>query len=201
MKLKFEFVLGSESPRRKQLLEATGFNITVFPVKVSEILEKNLNVQAQIQAISLRKWQATRDEWVRTKGPESVLLTADTMVVFAGQALGKPQDWQAAFETLSRLSGQAHQVMTAVTLGLTSSPTPLEEIVTTDVLFRLISKQEIEDYIQTGEPMDKAGSYAIQGLGGKFVEKFVGDYDNVVGLPTSLVRELIVRNGWADDLR
>lgn len=192
-----EFVLASESPRRKQLLEEAGFRIRVFPVKVSESLEKNLNIQAQIQAISTRKWQASKEAWNKTFDQPALILTADTMVVLDGQALGKPEDFDDAVRTLERLSGRAHQVMTGVSLGLSSSSLPAEEICITEVFFRPISRQEIVDYVQSGEPMDKAGSYGIQGLAKKFVDKFVGSYDNVVGLPVDLVKKLAQKNAWA----
>jgi septum formation protein len=198
MKLVRELVLASESPRRKQLLQEAGFAITVYPVKVSESLEKNLNVEAQIQAISRRKWEAARDHWNRDEGREVLLLTADTMVVLGGQALGKPSDSQDAVKTLESLSGKVHQVMTAITLGLTSSSSPIEAIEVTDVWFRPISRQQIEEYVKTGEPLDKAGSYAIQGRAWDFVEKFVGSFDNVVGLPMELLRDLLQKNGWVE---
>ena len=191
-----EFVLASESPRRKSLLEEAGFLITVFPVKVSESLEKNLTVQGQIQAISKRKFNAARVAWSRTKDQEALLLTADTMVVLDGQALGKPEDSSEAIRVLQSLSGRGHQVMTALTMGLSSSDDFFENLVTTEVIFRPITRQEIEDYVATGEPLDKAGSYGIQGGGGKFVEKFVGAYDNVVGLPVQTVVEMCRTHGW-----
>lgn len=191
-----EFVLASESPRRKSLLEEAGFLITVFPVKVSESLEKNLTVQGQIQAISKRKFNAARVAWNRTKDQEALLLTADTMVVLDGQALGKPEDSSEAIRVLQSLSGRGHQVMTALTMGLSSSDDFFENLVTTQVIFRPITRQEIEDYVATGEPLDKAGSYGIQGGGGKFVEKFVGAYDNVVGLPVQTVVEMCRTHGW-----
>ena len=196
MPLTQEFVLASESPRRKLLLEKAGVSFTVFPVKVSENLEKNLTVQDQIQRISSQKWQAARVEWNRTKDHEALLLTADTMVVFQGQALGKPKDSADAVQTLERLSGHSHRVITAISLGLSSSLSPVEALETTEVYFRLISRQEILDYVASREPMDKAGSYAIQENGGKFVEKFVGSYDNIVGLPVELVKRVCHENGW-----
>lgn len=191
-----QFVLASESPRRKNLLEEAGFQITVFPVKVSESLEKNLTVQEQIRSISRRKFAAAHAAWNQTKGGPALLLTADTMVVHNGQALGKPEDFSDAVETLLRLSGDAHQVMTAVTLGLSSSSESFDEVVVTDVVFNPILRQAAEEYVRTGEPMDKAGSYGIQGLGGKFVQKVVGPFDNVVGLPVSTVAKICAEQGW-----
>lgn len=199
MQLKHELVLASLSPRRKQLLAEAGFSITVFPVQVSEILEKNLKVQDQIQAISRSKWTAARAEWNQTKVREALLLTADTMVVLDGSALGKPLDAADAILTLEKLSGSVHQVITAISLGLSSSPAPIDSAITTEVHFRPISRQEILDYVATGEPLDKAGSYGIQGLGGKFVSRFVGDFDNVVGLPVREVQRLLRKNHWLGD--
>lgn len=196
MQPSIEFVLASESPRRKILLEEAGFRITVFPVKVSESLKKNLTVEDQIQAISREKWTAARDSWNRTKASPALLLTADTMVVLDGQALGKPSDSTDAIRVLSELSGREHQVITAISLGLSSSSSPKDATSTTRVFFRPISRQEIETYVATGEPMDKAGSYGIQGPAGKFVDRIEGPFDNVVGLPVDLVRELAAREGW-----
>lgn len=197
MELVHEFVLASASPRRKRLLEEAGFRITVFPIQVSENLENNLNLTGQIQGVSLRKWRAARDAWTSTMGREALLLTADTMVLLDGQALGKPRDSAEAVRTLERLSGRLHQVVTALTLGLTSSSEPVERFETTDVRFRPVSGREILDYVATGEPMDKAGSYGIQGAAGKFVEEIRGPFDNVVGLPVELVRRTLTEMNWA----
>ena len=196
MQLSYELVLASESPRRKQLLEEAGFQFTVFPLKVSENLEKNLTVNEQIMAISEQKWRAASQLWNQTKGREVLVLAADTMVVFAGQALGKPRDSADAVETLSTLSGHPHQVITALTLGLSRSPAPVKDFQITQVFFRLLLRHEILEYVQTGEPFDKAGSYAIQGLGGAFVQNIQGDFDNVVGLPMTLLKKLLREQNW-----
>lgn len=190
-KLTHEIILASESPRRKELLEKAGFQFTVFPIKVSEKLRKNLNVEDQILAISEEKSEAAVQTLSQTKSTPYLLLTADTMVVLNGKALGKPIDKTNAEEILNSLSGQKHEVKTAITLYESSSKKRVSSITTTEVFFRSISRQEILDYISTGEPMDKAGAYAIQGLGGKFVEKYFGPLDNVIGLPMEEFKKIL----------
>lgn len=191
-----KFVLASESPRRQKLLLEAGFLITVFPVKVSETLKKNLTVEQQIQAIAHEKFLAAQREWNQTNGQQSLILTADTMVVLDSQPLGKPIDSDDAIETLLKLSGREHQVITAVCLGLSDSDFTVKKTQSTSVFFRPISRQEAAEYVSTGEPMDKAGSYAIQGIGKKFVNSWAGDFDNVVGLPINLVKEICKSQNW-----
>ncbi len=201
-------ILASESPRRKDLLARAGFFFHVFSVKVSENLEKNLTVDEQILLIARRKAIGTLKVYKPLKNEPFLLLAADTMVILDGQPLGKPANEEQAFDYLSRLSGRTHQVKTAVVLveGPVENPDDLSEdgsrlkmkqaIETTQVVFRPLSEREIREYISTGEPLDKAGAYGIQGLGGNFVEKFIGAYDNVVGLPIDVVHRLIKEGGW-----
>lgn len=194
-------VLASESPRRKTLLEEAHFSFRVFSVKVSENLEKNLNVDDQIKAIAMRKARAAFESYKSLKSEGFLLLSADTMVVLNGQALGKPENKTQAQAMLMQLSGQKHQVKTALCLVEGSKDQDgivklLVDLETTDVYFKTISEKEIQDYIATEEPMDKAGSYGIQGLGGKFVEKIVGPYDNVVGLPVDLLKKMLKDGKW-----
>lgn len=186
-------ILASESPRRKQLLQEAGFLFNVFPVKVSEIPNKNLNANAQILDIAGRKARAAFSE-LKAQGKEDfIILAADTEVIFDGGPLGKPQDREDAFRILRRLSGKAHQVLTAVYLIEGPVGNELSQVETTSVIFKNLSDEEIWTYIDTGEPMDKAGAYGIQGLGRQFVEKFEGPFDNVVGLPMGLVTELLTK--------
>ncbi|GIL16652.1 MAG: Maf-like protein YceF [Oligoflexia bacterium] len=200
----FKLVLASESPRRKSLLSEAGFQFTVFPVKVSENLEKNLNVDDQIISIARRKAVAAFDQYKLLNLHNYLILTADTMVVEGNEPLGKPENPNEAFQILRRLSGKKHQVKTAICLVVEqpcqkdqqNNPHFICDIETTDVFFKTLTDQEIEDYIKTGEPMDKAGAYGIQGLGGKFVEKIVGPYDNVVGLPIGLLQKMLKENNW-----
>ncbi len=186
-----EIILASESPRRKQLLDEAGFRFVVFPIKVSEKLKKNLNLEAQIMELAERKSLVAENELKLLKRKDYLLITADTMVTLEGEALGKPENKKEAEHMLTRLSGRSHCVKTAICVFASSSNQRICEIQSTDVFFRPIMRQEILDYIATGEPMDKAGAYAIQGEGKKFVEKYIGPYDNVVGLPVDLLKKVL----------
>ncbi len=197
-----QLVLASESPRRKFLLEKAGFLFQTFSVKVSENLEKNLNVNEQILTIARTKAEAAWKTYKSLNSLPYLLLSADTMVVYENQALGKPVDKDDARQTLRLLSGKKHSVKTALCLvdsqnNSTFSPLKMVDgICTTDVYFKNLSDVEIEDYLNTGEPYDKAGSYGIQGIASKFVDRIEGDYENVVGLSTRFLSELLERNGF-----
>lgn len=192
----YKLVLASESPRRRELLQQAGYIFDVVPVKVSEIPDKNLNVNEQILDIARRKARAAFARLQTGESSPFVLLSADTEVIFNGGPLGKPRDEEDAARLLRLLSGRTHEVKTAICLIESPSGEEISQIETTEVRFRTLSDQEISDYIATGEPMDKAGAYGIQGLGGKFVEKFTGSFDNVVGLPVDLLRRLLAQKNW-----
>jgi septum formation protein len=184
-------ILASESPRRRDLLGQAGFIFEVVSLKVSEIPDKNLNVNDQILDIARRKARAAIAKLKSIRNDHFRVLSADTEVIWNGETLGKPQNKDDAYRMLKLLSGQTHQVMTAVCLIDSKSDQEISQIETTQIQFKSISDQEIWDYIATGEPMDKAGAYGIQGLGGKFVADFIGPYDNVVGLPVETVRKIL----------
>lgn len=196
-----QLILASESPRRKNLLADAGFSFRVFSVKVSENLEKNLNVDAQIKSIAERKALAAFSAYKSLKPEGFLILSADTMVVLGGHALGKPTSPTEARQMLSSLSGKWHEVKTAICLAEGRKNSDgivklLVDIETTKVLFKKISTSQILEYIASGEPMDKAGSYAIQGKGGQFVEKIEGPFDNVVGLPVDLFKKMLAEGRW-----
>jgi septum formation protein len=186
-------ILASESPRRRQLLKEAGFSFDVVPVKVSEIPNKNLNVNDQILDISWRKAKAAFANLTSSREGDFIVISADTEVIFDGAPLGKPSDERDAHRILRLLSGSVHEVLTAVCMIRKSTGAEVSHVETTKIFFKNLTDQEIEDYIKTKEPMDKAGAYGIQGLGGKFVEKFEGPFDNVVGLPIKVVRDLLAR--------
>lgn len=186
-------ILASESPRRKQLLSEAGFSFDVVPVKVSEIPDKNLNVNEQILDIARRKARAALPRLKANRPAPFLVLAADTEVIFDGTPLGKPKDREDAYRILKLLSGKPHQVITAICLIDSESGKELSQSETTDIYFRNLSDQEIWTYIDTGEPMDKAGAYGIQGEGRGLVDRFEGPFDNVVGLPLNLVKELLGR--------
>lgn len=193
-----QLILASQSPRRSEILKKAGYQFASFPVYVSEIPNKNLSLDEQILDIAGRKAEAVLQQLKTgpTDQKDKVILTADTMVCYGAKALGKPDDEVMAFEFLRLLSGRKHQVKTALCLVDLSTEEKLSHIETTDVFFKNLSDSEIRNYIATGEPMDKAGAYAIQGVGAKFVEKFEGDYDNVVGLPLHALEKLFKLRGW-----
>lgn len=198
-----KLILASASPRRKKLLEDAGFRLQTFPVNVSEYLEKNLTLDAQILRIAETKARAAFNLYNPLKSENFLILSADTMVILDNQPLGKPKDENDAELTLGLLSGRKHYVKTAVYFieGCVFDCQKKiikvhSDIETTEVHFRPIMKQEIKKYVASGDPLDKAGSYGIQGQAGNFVEKIVGNFNNVVGLPTDLVTRIIEQNSW-----
>lgn len=197
-----KIILASQSPRRSEILKNAKYDFISIPTHVSEIPNKNLNINEQIIDIARRKAQSCRtlllDKGLEHfgAGPTDIILSADTMVCLGNCILGKPENEAMAFDFLRSLSGNTHQVKTAVVLIDLANDREVSLIETTDVFFREIKDQEISNYIATGEPMDKAGAYAIQGGGGKFVEKFIGDFDNVVGLPLQAIEKELKINGW-----
>ncbi|MBC7421668.1 MAG: septum formation protein Maf [Bdellovibrio sp.] len=190
-----QLILASQSPRRSEILKNAGYQFVSFPVHVSEIPDKNLNLDEQIIDIARRKAEAAKAKAL-VEGLEGIILSADTMVCFGSEALGKPETNQIAYDYLKKLSGKKHQVKTAIYLIDLDSGDVASHIETTDVHFKNITDEEIWSYIATKEPADKAGAYAIQGIGGKFVEKFEGDFNNVVGLPLQALQKLFKLRAW-----
>ncbi|WP_413943921.1 Maf family protein [Bdellovibrio sp. HCB-162] len=184
-------VLASESPRRRALLKEAGFSFDVVPVKVSEIPNKNLNVNDQILDIARRKAREAFRVLKSGRTNSFTVLAADTEVIFGGGPLGKPQDRDDAYRILRLLSGHFHEVITAVCIIDSETQKELSQFEITQIYFKNLTDEEIWTYIDTGEPMDKAGAYGIQGGGGKFVDRIEGPFDNVVGLPIDLVRKML----------
>ncbi|CDG19240.1 MULTISPECIES: Maf family protein [Xenorhabdus] len=179
--------LASGSPRRRELVELLDFNFEILAPQVEEKWREGESPQQYVTRLAREKARAG----VAIAPHDHPVLGADTIVVLNNRILEKPRDQQHAAKVLNALSGQCHQVMTAV--ALSSSQHTLSEIVITDVIFRQLSQPEIQEYIATGEPMDKAGAYGIQGKGGCFVRKINGSYHAVVGLPLVETHELITR--------
>ncbi|RTZ14324.1 septum formation inhibitor Maf [Vibrio aquaticus] len=169
-------ILASGSPRRKELLTQLGYTFTVLKTDVEESQNSAENAFEYVSRLSLDKAMA-----VVEVEPTSVVIGSDTIVVCDDNVLEKPDDLAHAKQMLLMLSGRAHQVMTAVTIATKEIQETV--VVSTDVWFKTLSEQEIEQYWQTGEPCDKAGSYGIQGIGGRFVTRIEGSYYAVVGLP------------------
>lgn len=193
----FEIILASQSPRRRQLLEDAGFLIQVHSLKVSETIEENLNPLDFVTTLAQRKARHFLDANKHLNLQGKIVLAADTVVALDARILGKPSDPQEACDFLRSLSGKMHSVMTGLTLvpdGLWSQQ--VTAVDATQVFFRPLREDEIQDYVDSGEPMDKAGAYAIQGEGKKFVERFQGSWSNVVGLPMEKLEQIIQQQGW-----
>ncbi len=188
-------ILASQSPRRFEILKSEHYFFIPFPVYVSEIPQKNLSLDEQIIDIARRKAMRCQEIFIDLR-PEHIILASDTMVCVDQVALGKPENENQAFEFLNLLSNRCHDVKTAVILIDQESKKIVSHIETTTVEFKKISEAEIWDYIQTNEPMDKAGAYAIQGIGQKFVKNYFGEFNNVVGLPLQAIEKLFTINKW-----
>ncbi|HEX9997110.1 MAG TPA: Maf family protein [Abditibacterium sp.] len=189
-------ILASASPRRSQLLSGLGVPFTVAPSLASEpapAREDGANPGAFVEKLAILKAQSEQS------GP--IFLGADTVVVFGGEILGKPRDESEARDMLSRLRGQTHEVFTGICVRNSEKSLVAHE--KTRVTFGQFSDDFIARYVQTGEPMDKAGAYAAQGRGALLIEKIEGDYFNVVGLPLvalgRLLREfdIAIEEFWA----
>lgn len=184
-------VLASGSPRRKELLAKTGLKFSVV-VSGGEEKAETSDPAETVEKLSLDKASAVANLLQAEKEPQ-LIIGADTVVACDGEILGKPSDREDAFRMLWKLQGQTHQVYTGVTLLLKKKHTWQAHTFSekTDVQFYPVSREELLAYIETGEPMDKAGSYGIQGGFGIYVKGICGDYNNVVGLPVGrLVYEL-----------
>lgn len=191
-----EIGLASQSPRRRELLTEAGFSFRAFPVKVSEIFDENLNAAEVASHLATVKVKACFEQNKSLESKGFLVLGADTIVVLGDQILGKPTDAAEAEEFLRRLSGKTHSVITGICLWESGTDKHWIGHDQTLVSFRSLSEQEIRAYVATGEPMDKAGGYGIQGAGGKFVSSFQGSKSNVVGLPLELLQRALLENGW-----
>jgi septum formation protein len=178
-----QFILASASPRRRELLQKVGIAFTVIPSNTPEAVQPGETPQAYALRVAAEKaWE------VASKHAGAWVLGADTIVEIDGEILGKPRDAEDGQRMLSTLSGRTHQVMTAFALFDGDGQMRTRQIVTTRVTFKVLSDAQIREYVATGEPCDKAGAYAVQGLGAALVERVEGSYTNVVGLPMDEVR-------------
>lgn len=185
-----QLILASNSPRRRQLLQQMGLSFRVVTARVSETLPAGCDLAAGVMEIARRKARA-----VARREAEGLILGADTLVVLNGEALGKPAGPQEAYDMLTRLQGREHRVITGVALVDAGSGACLLEHEITRVWMRVLTPREIWRYVATGEPLDKAGAYGIQGKGALLVERIEGCYFNVVGLPLGKVAGLLERFG------
>ncbi len=187
------FILASSSPRRRELLASLGFTFTIHKPAINEDQHPGEAPHAYVQRLSAEKAEAV----ARQINDAAVILAADTVVICAGVILGKPEDAAQAREMLVTLRGRDHDVCTSITLRLPEAP-PSTEITCTRVTMRDYSDAEIEAYIATGDPFDKAGGYAIQHPEFAPVAAIDGSYSNVVGLPLETLRSMLARLGWME---
>ena len=181
-------ILASSSPRRRELLRAVGVAYRVVPAGVEEVPAPD-----ETPLRFVRRAAREKGEEVANRFPESFVLSADTIVVASGKILGKPKDRKDGARMLWALAGREHRVQTAVCLLRKRDGYRDEACVTTRVWFRGLSRQEIAAYLRTGETADKAGAYAAQGKGNLLIDRIVGSYTNVVGLPMTQVVEMLLR--------
>ena len=183
-----QLILASASPRRKELLDQIKVSYEIYPVNLDETPLPNEKPLAYVQRLAAEKSAACVAQ-LKTQLP---VLAADTSVILGDLIMGKPQNQKDAVEMLTQLSGKTHQVFSAISLR---GRDHLQAVSITDVTFRSLTEQEIIDYWHTGEPLDKAGSYAVQGIGGIFVKSIVGSFSGVVGLPLFETAELLSKQG------
>jgi septum formation protein len=184
--LKQKIILASQSPRRRELMERAGFEIDVRPLDIDESFPEDMPVEEVAEYLALKKAKAGRS----LLGSDDILLTADSVVILGGKIYEKPVDAADAAHILRQLSGRKHRVITGVCLMKTDQQRTFSGI--SDVTFSTLTDEEIQYYIQTYQPFDKAGGYGIQDwIGLCKVEKIEGTYSNIMGLPMELVyREL-----------
>jgi septum formation protein len=181
-------VLASSSPRRQELVRAAGIPFEIQPAHIPEEPLPGESAKACAERLAREKaYEVARQR------PQDAVLGADTVVVINNQILGKPTDSADAVRMLRTLSGREHQVITGVCLVVGGQWFVASE--TTSVTMSEISEKEIADYVATGEPMDKAGAYAIQGFASRWIPRIEGDYSNVVGLPVALVCRMLKESG------
>lgn len=179
-----KIILASNSARRKELLTKHNIEFDCIPSNIEENVLSNFSVVENVMNLAKIKC-----EDIVKKYPERVVLAADTIVAFNNKIYGKPIDEKDALKMLLELQGNTHEVITAVAVYKDGNYDVEYEV--SKVTFRTASECELMEYIDTKEPMDKAGSYAIQGIGSKFIEKYEGEFDNIVGLPMKLVLKMI----------
>ena len=179
-------ILASSSPRRKMLLNQIGIKFTVHASKSDEKMNPRLKPRGQAEYLSEEKAKIVAKEY-----PDALIIAADTFVVFNDEIIGKPHTKANAKKTLQKLSGNSHMLITGITVMDTKTGKQITKSVETKVFMKKLTQKEIDGYIATEEPLDKAGAYAIQELGGIFIEKIEGSASNVIGLPLNELYETL----------
>jgi septum formation protein len=190
-----KLILASTSPRRAEILHDAGFSFTVVSSAVDETPVPDESPHNMVQRLANVKAELVA---ARATGP-AIVLAADTIVTLEGRIFGKPRTSDDARHMLEQLSGRTHAVLTGVTLIRLPDAERRSFVESTLVHFAQLSSDEISRYLATGEPHDKAGSYAIQGRAGRYIPRIEGDYFNVVGLPLARVTQALADLGWPED--
>lgn len=180
-----QVILASQSPRREQLLKNIIPIFSIMPAKCDETLNSSLELTEAVKELSIRKVNAIN------ASKDSLIIGADTIVALDGHVFTKPNSRMHAIDTLRSLSSQTHQVITGISLKLNDSI--VSDIAITNITFKELSTKEIEEYVDTAKPFDKAGAYGIQDKQMNFIESIDGDYFNVVGLPLALLTNLLTK--------
>jgi len=192
MRKKKPIILASASPRRRELLALVGLKFIVDAGEYEEDMNTDLSPPELAKFLSRKK---AEDAAGRHKN--AIIIAADTFIVFRGALMGKPRDEGEAKAMLKKLSGKTHSVITGYTIINTESRKSLSRVIQTRVSFKRLTVQEVDVYVRSKEPLDKAGAYAIQGLGSIIVRKIEGDYFNIIGLPLSSLADSLKRFGVA----
>ena len=179
-------ILASASPRRKEILGNTNVKFTVIKSEIDEVILDNEKPQQVVMRLAFEKCLD-----IASKHEEDLVIGADTIVVLDDEILGKPKDEKEAYRMIKSLSNRTHQVITGISLINLQSNTKIIDCVVSNVKFKDLSEEDIRDYLQTNESLDKAGAYGIQGDGALLVEEIQGDYFNIVGLPISKLSDLL----------
>lgn len=185
-----KIVLASSSPRRRELLALTGLSFIVDASSYEEVLAAGVK-----PGLLARRLSSEKAKTVARKYGGALIIAADTFIVYKSHLMGKPHTEKEALRMLGLLSGKSHSVITGFTIIDTVTGRTISKSVVTKVCFKKLTKKEIASYVKTGEPLDKAGAYAIQGLGSLLVRKIEGDYFNVIGLPLSALGEALRKFG------
>lgn len=186
-----KLILASRSPRRSELLRSLGLEFEVSPSRVEETTDPTLSPED-----NARKIAGDKARWVAQRHPGCYVLGADTMVVLGKEIIGQPADEEDALRILLKLAGKQHRVITGIIL-ITPQGEEFDTAVVSNVSIKSVSENEIRSYISTGEPMDKAGAYAIQGEGSFLVESHEGSWSNIVGLPLEALSDMLQRAGFS----
>lgn len=197
-----KIILASASPRRAEILSNAGIPFDVMTTQIDEFRRSDETVADMVLRLARAKLSAAMAQLgtnSKTRQETIIVIAADTAVELDGEAFGKPGSAPEARQMLERLSSRSHRVLTGIALARLPDGLSRYEVAATEVRFSALGAAEIERYVATGEPLDKAGAYAAQGAGGRFIERIAGCYFNVVGLPLSRVYQILKEFGWAPE--